>query len=73
MTRKAILLCLALLFMHYQSVWADSNEPVSYADDVLPILSENCFYCHGHARIHQTLGYKSPDQYQAENAPVLAA
>ncbi|HIF32880.1 MAG TPA: IS3 family transposase [Planctomycetaceae bacterium] len=24
-------------------------------------------------RIHQTLGYKSPDQYEAENAPVLAA
>jgi putative transposase len=24
-------------------------------------------------RIHQTLGYKSPDQYEAEYAPVLAA
>ena len=24
-------------------------------------------------RIHQTLGYLSPEQYEAENAPVLAA
>ncbi len=24
-------------------------------------------------RIHQTLGYLSPDQYEAENAPALAA
>jgi len=24
-------------------------------------------------RIHQTLGYKTPDQYEAENAPVVAA
>jgi len=24
-------------------------------------------------RLHQTLGYQSPDQYEAENAPALAA
>ena len=24
-------------------------------------------------RLHQTLGYKTPDQYEAENAPALAA
>lgn len=28
---------------------------------------------YNNTRIHQTLGYKTPEQYEAENAPVLAA
>ena len=28
-------------------LWVSAKEPLRFADDVLPILTENCFACHG--------------------------
>jgi len=32
---------------------ASAEERISYAREILPILSENCFYCHGPDKEHQ--------------------
>lgn len=32
---------------------AHAEEKISYAREILPILSENCFYCHGPDKEHQ--------------------
>src|SRR3954462_15640094 len=44
LTKQLVLPVIAILAMWSQSAAADT---VDYARDVLPILSENCYHCHG--------------------------
>ncbi len=45
MNRNVILLTLASLSLHLNSGWSD--QPVEFARDIHPILSDTCFKCHG--------------------------
>ena len=42
--RAAFTVCLCCLL---PGTWASADEPIDFNRDVRPILSENCFVCHG--------------------------
>ncbi len=49
MRKLAIVLTMVLL----GSLENSASEPIDFGRDVLPILSENCFYCHGQDGSHR--------------------
>jgi hypothetical protein len=44
---RAVLACLVAMCMVAGARFAHANDTVDYARDVLPILSANCYKCHG--------------------------
>jgi len=44
---KRFLLCLLFLFLHKIHLQGDSSVGVDFAREVLPVLSNKCFACHG--------------------------
>lgn len=44
---RQLLFLFLLCFAWYPSLLADESQEVSFRNDVLPILSERCFACHG--------------------------
>ena len=47
MNSRAALSLLAVLLMAVFSIGAEPSTPVRFSRDILPILSANCFQCHG--------------------------
>ncbi len=43
-----------ILLCHFAfATLSQGAEKISYAREILPILSENCFYCHGPDKEHR--------------------
>ena len=51
-----------------RTIIENSSDPF-YVPFYVPVLRSNNYW----DASHQTLGYLSPDEYEAENAPALAA
>ena len=45
--------CLSALFLVTSVRAADTPEKIQFNRDIRPILSENCFYCHGQDASHR--------------------
>lgn len=59
-------------FWSLKHEWTKHHQYDTLEDARLSVFTYiETFY--NRTRLHQTLGYKSPDQYEAEHAPVLAA
>ena len=43
----------ALALLAAAPIWAQTNGPIQFNRDILPILSENCFACHGPDPAHR--------------------
>ena len=41
------------------AVWVLASQELDYERVILPILSDNCFYCHGPDAKHREAGIKS--------------
>ena len=59
-------------FWSLKHEWTKHYEYATLEDARLSVFTYiETFY--NRVRLHQTLNYKSPDQYEAEHAPALAA
>jgi len=64
------LISLSLLCLGYLVV---QDEPLDFNRDIRPILSENCFYCHGPDKNHREAGLRLDDREGAIKKKAIAA
>src|SRR5438876_665782 len=58
MLPRALLLPLGFIVLFCVSGWSAAAEPVDFSRDVRPILSRNCFPCHGPDQAQRASGLR---------------
>ena len=64
----AVLIALSLLTLGHQ---AQAEKPLDYNRDVRPILSENCFYCHGPDPEHRESDLRFDEEEAAKDYAIV--